>query len=97
MLNAPQHTFLYWGRKKAEVTWSKLFSDPNHRWNCLVLHILWAVTIVTYYGALLNVKNVGEHLHFNTAMAGNKYQQTKLSEVSGSHSSTAEDSKCAGM
>lgn len=57
-------------KKKTEVSWSELFSNANHRWNCLVLHILWAVTIVTYYGALLNVKNVGEHLYFNTAMAG---------------------------
>jgi hypothetical protein len=32
--------------------------------------MLWAVTTLTYYGALLNVQNLGEHLHFNTVMAG---------------------------
>jgi hypothetical protein len=80
MLNAPELIFLYCGRKKTEVSWSELFSNANHRWNSLVLHILWAVTIVTYYGALLNVKNVGEHLYFNTAMAGNKYHRIKSNE-----------------
>ena len=53
-----------------EVRWFELFSDTNHRWNCLALHLLWAATTVTYYGALLNIKNVGQHLYFNTVMAG---------------------------
>ncbi|GLH05448.1 uncharacterized protein GBIM_11047 [Gryllus bimaculatus] len=33
------------------------------------LHIAWAGTIVTYYGALLNVKNIGDHLFLYTGIA----------------------------
>ncbi|XP_068086277.1 organic cation transporter protein isoform X2 [Anabrus simplex] len=40
-------------------------------WRVLIsLHVAWATTVVTYYGALLNIKNVGEELHVNTAIAG---------------------------
>ena len=70
MLNAVQQIFLYWGRKKTEVSWSELFSDTNLRWSCLALHLLSAVTTLIYYGGLLNVQNLGQHLHFNTVMAG---------------------------
>jgi hypothetical protein len=57
-------------KKKTEVRWSELFSDTSLRWKCLALHVLWAVTILTYYGALLNVQNLGQHLHFNIVIAG---------------------------
>lgn len=39
-------------------------------------HVIWACTIVTYYGALLNVKNLGDHVIFNTMIAG-------LAEIAG--------------
>ncbi|KAJ4446798.1 hypothetical protein ANN_13496, partial [Periplaneta americana] len=62
--------------KKTEIRWVELFRKSGDRWNCMALHIVAAATIVTYYGALLNVKNVGGHLYLNTAIAG-------LAEVAG--------------
>jgi hypothetical protein len=70
MLNDAEQIFLYCGRMKTEVRWSELFSDTSLRWTCLALHALCAATILTYYGALLNVQNLGQHLHFNIVMAG---------------------------
>lgn len=75
MLNSPDKTFLCQGRKKTQISWFKLFQKPTNRWKCLAFHTLWATTVMTYYGGLLNLKNLGKHLHFNTTVAGNKCHQ----------------------
>ncbi|PSN45165.1 hypothetical protein C0J52_03911 [Blattella germanica] len=49
-----------------EVMWCETLKQTH----CLAMHIMWTATVVTYYGALLNVKNLGPHLHFNTVVAG---------------------------
>jgi hypothetical protein len=64
-----------------DVGWSGLFSDANRRWNCLALHLVWAVTVTYYYGGLLNIKNVGPHLHFNTVMAGTVSSNIRLTLI----------------
>jgi hypothetical protein len=72
------HVFLFQGRDVTRLSWFKLFHNPVDRWNCLALHCVWAATAVSYYGGLLNIKNVGEHLYFNMAMAGEKRCQMKV-------------------
>jgi hypothetical protein len=72
------HIFLFEGREVTRLSWFKLFYNPADQWNCLALHCVWAAMVVSYYGGLLNIKNVGEHLYLNVAMAGEKHVQTFL-------------------
>ncbi|XP_071439747.1 organic cation transporter-like protein [Hetaerina americana] len=57
------------GKTSKWLIWFGLFKGQGFC-KMIALHLLWATTIVTYYGALLNVKNLGSNLFLNIVIAG---------------------------
>nr|CAD7424731.1 unnamed protein product [Timema monikensis] len=57
-----------------ELRWIELFSRQEFRWSMCALHLAFAATTVTYYGSLLNVKNLGDNLLINFGIAGKSSQ-----------------------
>ncbi|XP_046399603.1 organic cation transporter protein-like [Ischnura elegans] len=57
------------GKRSTWLIWFGLFEGPAF-FKMVALHLLWITTIVTYYGALLNVKNLGSNLFLNIVIAG---------------------------
>ncbi|XP_063225678.1 organic cation transporter protein-like isoform X2 [Bacillus rossius redtenbacheri] len=57
-------------RQAASAGWTSLLRPPNSRLTVCCLHVLWAATVVCYYGGLLNAKNLGDKVAANTVVAG---------------------------